>query len=275
MDQVETIKRLLITLQASEKMHALLITGPAGFGKSTAVDEALKQSNARAVHLGSYSSPLNLFNFLYENSDKGTTVVIDDTSGLYGEPVAMALLKAATWAQGKPRILRWGSTTGKAAVEEFEFKGKIVIVCNSFPTNSDANAVRSRAFPYVFDVSVIKAKELLTAAAADQKWFSDAKLAGKVAGFLSSLVNEVNISQISYRTLQMGYELAEHNPEDWQTLFGRMIATEVAEDPHELILRLAKENVSVREQFHRFERATGFKRRTFFKYRRELKISKR
>jgi DNA polymerase III delta prime subunit len=275
MDHVETIKRLLKTVQASEKMHALLVTGPAGFGKSTAVDEALRQSKTKAVHLGAYSSPLNLFNFLFENSAKSTTVVIDDTSGLYNEPSAMALLKAATWAQGKPRILRWGSTTGRAAVEEFEFRGKIAIVCNAFPSTSDANAIRSRSFPYQFEITANKAKELLASAAENSKWYADTKMAKKVAGYLCRVLNESNLSQISYRTLQMGYELAEHNPDDWQVLLSRMITTDAAEDPRKLIKKLAKEDISVREQFHRFEKATGFKRRTFFKYRRELNLSGR
>jgi len=274
LDHVDTIKRLLKTVQASEKMHALLITGPAGFGKSTAVDEALRQSTAKSVHLGAYSSPLNFFNFLFEHSAKGTTVVIDDTSGLYGEPTAMAILKAATWEQGKPRVLRWGSTTGRAAVEEFEFQGKIVIVCNNFPTTSDASAVRSRAFPYAFEVSESKARELLISAAENSKWFKNTKLAGKVAGYLCNAISESTLSQISYRTLQMGYELAEHNPDDWQLLLGRMISVDV-EDPHRLIKKLSKEKITVAEQMQRFEKATGFKRRTFFKYRRELNISSR
>jgi len=275
MDHVETIKRLLKTVQASDKMHALLVTGPAGFGKSTAVDEALRQSKTKAVHLGAYSSPLNLYNFLYENSSKGTTVIIDDTSGLYGEPSAMALLKAATWAQGKPRILRWGSTTGRAAVGEFEFKGKIVIVCNSFPSTSDASAIRSRAFPYKFEVTESKARELLSAAAENPKWYADTKLAKKVASYICDALSDANLSQISYRTLQMGYELAQHNPEDWQLLLNRMVVVDAVEDPRQLIRKLAKEGIAVREQFHRFERATGFKRRTFFKFRRELNISGR
>jgi DNA polymerase III delta prime subunit len=274
LDHVDTIQRLLKTVQASEKMHALLITGPAGFGKSTAVDEALKQSKAKAVHLGSYSSPLNLFNFLYENSAKGLTVVIDDTSGIYSEPSAMAILKAATWAQGNPRILRWGSTSGRAAIEEFEFEGKVVIVCNTFPSTSDASAVRSRAFPYAFEVSERKARELIIMAAQNPKWFKNIELAKKVADYLCGIITSSNLSQISYRTLQMGYELAEHNPDDWQLLFGRMIAVDV-EDPYKLVRKLSKEQISVREQLSRFERATGYKRRTFFKYRRELKISRR
>ena len=273
MNHVETIKRLIKTVQASDKMHALLVMGPAGFGKSTAVDEALHQSKAKMVHLGQYSSPLNFYNSLHEHSAKGVTVVIDDTSGIYSEPSAMALLKAATWAQGKPRILRWGSTTGKAAADEFEFKGKIVIVCNSFPSTSDANAVRSRAFPYQFEVSESRARELLIAAAKDPKWFAKSKQALAVAEFLCGILSARTLPQISYRTLQMGYELAEHNPDDWQLLLRGMITVE-EDDPKKLILKLAKEKIPVREQFLRFERATGMKRRTFFKYRSEMNLSR-
>jgi len=72
----------------------------------------------------------------------------------------------------------------------------------------------------------------------------------------------------------MGYELAQHNPDDWQLLLSRMVAVDAVEDPRKLIKKLAKEGITVREQFHRFEKATGFKRRTFFKYRRELNLSR-
>ena len=71
----------------------------------------------------------------------------------------------------------------------------------------------------------------------------------------------------------MGYELAEHNPDDWKILLQRMIVTDSPEDPLKLIKNLAGEKISVREQYHRFEKATGFRRRTFFKYRREMNLA--
>lgn len=272
LNHVETIRRLLNTLRASDKMHALMIFGSAGWGKSTTVDEALRLSGAHACTLGSYSTPLNLFNFLHEHANQ--IVVIDDSSGIYNEPSSMALLKAATWAQGRPRILRWGSTTGKASVEDFEFFGKLVIVGNSFPNTSDAEAVKSRAFHYQIEISVEKARLLLMNAALNAKWYQNTKQATCVGEFLCRSLNDGNLGQISYRTLQMGYELAEHNPDDWEMLLSQMISIGT-EDPKKLVQNLAKEKISVREQFSRFERNTGMKRRTFFKYRRELNISSR
>lgn len=275
LNHVETIKRLLKTVQASQKMHALLVTGPAGFGKSTAVDEALKQSKAKSAYLGAYSSPLNFYNFLYENSDRaGTVVVIDDTSGIYGEPTAMAILKASTWNQGKPRVLRWGSTTGKAMVDEFEFKGKIIILCNSFPSTSDASAVKSRAFSYRFEIGESRARELILKAAGDSTRYENTAQAKVVANFICKMISERTLPHISYRTLEQGYELAEHNPDDWKMILRGLISAD-PDDPKKVVRKLAREKISVGEQLHRFELATGMKRRTFFKYRRELNLSSR
>lgn len=269
-DHVGTIKRLLGTLQASERMHALIIEGPAGWGKTTAVDEAMKLAGVDNAHLGAYSTPLNLFNFLYENSSR--FVVIDDVAGLFNESSAMAILKAATWAQGKPRILAWGSTSGKALADEFEFKGKVVVVCNSFPGTADAAAVRSRSFPCKIEIDTALARILLEQAAVDSNWYPNAEKAKSVARFLCKRLSSGSLSQISYRTLQMGYELAVHNSEDWESLLGGMISAG-PEDPRMLLRRLAKEEFSLKEQINQFEQVTGFKRRTFFKYRRELKLS--
>jgi DNA polymerase III delta prime subunit len=272
LNHIETINRLLRTVRASEKMHALIVMGPAGWGKTTAVDEALRLSGTTGCALGAYSTPLNLFNFLHDHASE--LVIIDDSAGLYNEPSAMAILKAATWAQGKPRVLRWGSTTGKANAEEFEFKGKLIIVGNTFPNLSDAEAVKSRAFPCKIEISAEKAKALLESAAQNKKWYKNTKQAARVAQFLVQVLSAENLSQISYRTLQMGYELAEHNPDDWEILLSGMISTG-AEDPKKLIRKLSRERISVSDQLLKFEQVTGMKRRTFFKYRRELNISNR
>jgi hypothetical protein len=252
-------------------MHALIIDGPAGWGKTTAVDEALKQADVEGVHLGAYSTPLNLYNFLYKYSNK--FIVIDDCAGLFNDQSSMAILKAATWAQSKGRNIKWGSTTSRAAIDEFTFQGKLIIICNSFPITADAEAVKSRSFCYKIDISPSKARNLLTEAAKNRNWFPNIKLASSVAKFLCQKLNEGSISQISYRTLQMGYELADHNKNQWEQLLGGMI-TIIPEDPKGLIKKLAQQGLKVKDQQQQFEEATGLKRRTFYKYRKELSLGK-
>lgn len=272
LDHIATIKRLLLTVQASTRMHALIVEGPAGWGKTTAVDEAMGIAGVAGVHVGAYSTPLHLFNFLYQNGDR--FVVIDDCAGLFCDPSAMAILKAATWPQGKGRTIRWGSTSSKAMVDEFVFMGKLIIICNSFPTTADADAVRSRSFPCRIDVNVERAKELLQRAASDAKWYPDASTARAVTDFLCQRVTSDSLSQISYRTLQMGYELAQHNADHWENLLEPMIANSMPENPKKIIRSLAKKNLRVKDQLRMFEKSTGLKRRTFFKYRRELNLTK-
>ncbi len=270
-DHTHTIKSLLLTVQASDKMHALIVEGPAGWGKTTAVYDAMKQAGVLGVHLGAYSTPLNLFNFLHEHSDK--FIVIDDCAGLFNDQSSMAILKAATWGQSKGRVIRWGSTTSKAAIDEFVFNGKLIIICNSFPSTPDAEAVRSRSFPFRVDMTIRRAKELLIKAAADKSWYPDTKKSQAVAKFLSSRLTDSALTQISYRTLQMGYELAKHNGDQWEILLNAMIISN-PEDPKKLIRKLAKQELKVKDQLQRFEEETGLKRRTFFKYRKEMNLGK-
>lgn len=179
LNHIDAIRDLLITITVFyERMHALIVEGPPGWGKTTAVEDALKSSGIQAVRLGSYSTPLNLFNFLHGNPDR--VIVIDDCAGLFSDQSSMALLKAATWGIGKKRTLRWGSTSGKANTEEFNFCGKLIIACNTFPYTADAIAVKSRSFPYKIRIDLTKARDLLVAAATNQNLFSDTKIASLI-----------------------------------------------------------------------------------------------
>lgn len=271
MNHVSAIKSLILTVRASERMHALVIEGPPGWGKTTTVDEALIEAKVTGVHLGSYSTALHLFNFLCQNPQ--AVVVIDDCAGLFGDQSALAILKSATWGHARRRKICWGSTSGKAAADEFFFEGKLIIICNSFPSTPDAVAVKSRSFPYKIDIDSVMAKKLLRQAAENTVWYPNIERAREVAMYLSDKICASSLRQISYRTLQMGYELAQHNSEQWRDLLERMVSY-APEDPQKVVRQLSQRGLRVKEQARVFEESTGLKRRTFFKYRRALCLSK-
>ena len=272
MDHVKAIKSYIQTMLAVPDQHILIISGPCGWGKTTAVDEALTLANIEGVHLGAYSTPLNFFNFLSEHTDQ--VIVIDDTAGLFSDHNSMALLKAATWPQrGNKRILKWGSTTSKASTTEFEFTGKFIVVCNSFPHTPDGEAIRSRGFAWRIDITPTQAKTLLMEAAKDLKWYKSPKVATAVAEYLAARINEVTVSQISYRTMTRAYRLAEINPDSWETLVAPLIPSS-AQDPQALIKELAGRKLKVKEQARIFQEKTGLKARSFYYYRREANISR-
>jgi DNA polymerase III delta prime subunit len=261
---VLAIGQLIKSISNSSHNHAILIEGPPGFGKTTSVDRALEERGVRAVHLGAYSTPLNLYNFLFENSDK--FVVIDDCAGLFIDSTSMAILKAATWPQGGKRTIRWGATSSRAATNEFDFTGKVIMVCNSFPSTPDGEAIKSRSFVRPITVTATEAKKLLREAAVDKGWYKNTKVAVAVSEFLAQRLTEQSVGKISYRTLHMGYELAKDHPENWQDLLMPAIPSG-SEDPGQLVKSLAKKKMKVKDQLRVFEEITGLKRRSFFKYR--------
>lgn len=267
LDHTEIIRKFILTIQASSEIHALIINGPAGWGKSTAVDQALRLAQTQATYLGNYTTPLNFFNFLHKNS--GKFIVIDDTFGLLNDANSMALLKAATWPQNGKRIVRWGSTSNKARIHEFVFNGKLAIICNSFPKSPDAEAVKSRSFLCRITISVARAKHLLYQAASEPKWFENSGIAQEVAKYLVENINESNLNQMSYRALKMGYELAIHNPDCWRELLFDLTGAE-NENPKVILREILKQSLPVKEQIWRFQEITGLKRRTFFNYRNEI-----
>jgi len=270
LNHVLAIGQLIKSIAKSSANHAIIIEGPPGWGKTTTVDQALVETKVPAVHLGAYSTPLNLFNFLFENSDK--FIVIDDCAGLFIESASMAILKAATWPQGGRRTVRWGSTSSKALANEFEFRGKFIMICNSFPSTPDGEAIKSRSFVRPIQIRADQAKNLLLEAAKNRTWYKNTSTAEVVAQFLSERLNDKLVNRISYRTLQMGYELAKDHPDSWKDLLLPTIPSKV-EDPEVLVKDLAQRKLKVKEQVRIFEEITGLKRRTFFKYRSQAQLS--
>ncbi len=272
MDHVAAIRKYIETMSHAEDLHILIIEGPPGWGKTTAVDDALKLAGIEGHHLGAYSTPLNLFNFLADHPDQ--VILIDDCAGIFNDSNAMAILKAATWpSRGDRRIVKWGSTSSKASTDEFEFFGKLIIVCNSFPPTPDGKAIKSRGYSRKIAITLSDAKDLLKQAASNDRWFSSTKLAGEVAEFLIRALNDTTLAEVSFRTLKQGYRLAERHPDSWQELFADTLPKGAIE-PEKLIKDLAKKGLKVKEQARIFQETTGLKVRSFYNYRRDAKLSR-
>lgn len=272
MDHVSAIKKYIEAIVDADDMHALVIEGPPGWGKTTSVEESLKLAKIEAHHLGAYSTPLNLYNFLAEYFDQ--VVLLDDCAGIFNDPSAMAILKAATWpSKGNKRLVKWGSTSSKASTSEFEFLGKLIIVCNSFPKTADGEAIRSRGYSRKIDITLNEARRLLVNAASQKRWYPKTKLSIEVVEFLLNHINDSTLSQISFRTLKKGYRLAEVHSDSWKELFVDTLP-KTSLDPDALVKELAQQGLKVKDQARIFSERTGKKIRSFYNYRKEAKVSK-
>lgn len=172
------------------------------------------------------------------------------------------------------RFVKWTSTTERADIEEFTFVGKLAVIVNSFPRNFDAEAVRNRSLELEINPGVSETKELLTEAAKDRARFPNRKIVKIVLKKIVDNLTEENLAKVSYRTLQKAYEVAIHNPDSFEKMAHKVfsLSKPMAENPLKAIDDLHRSKLKVKDQLKEFERLTGFKRRSFFKYRKQLGI---
>ena len=158
--------------------------------------------------LGAYSTPLALYNALAQRPDD--LHVIDDCAGLFGNPIAMAVLKAAAWTSvgsGGERRMAWGSTSEKVAQPEFVFRGKLILLTNIVPAGKETEAFLSRTLHLKLEFSAFEMRALFMRAAADTRYFGDQERAQSVAEFLAEQIGSTRRHCMSLRTLQLGYDL--------------------------------------------------------------------
>ena len=274
MKHADTLIKLIESLHDSDKFHLLIVKGPAGFAKSSSISKALNKLGITFHEIGSYSTPLQLHNALDEH--RKDTYVIDDCAGLFNDKNALATLKNATWPSTESvghagRVLRWRSSSPLVNNKEFEFKGKIIAAANVIPDTHEVRALLSRAIYLDLIIEPAEIIELLEGAAKSRKHFPDSVTAKTVLDFIVKNERHFDLSRLSIRTLELGYEFAKQCPETWESHF---MATAPKLTPLQFVKTLNDDGeLSVAQQCREFMRLTGKSKRTFFNYRAELNLS--
>ncbi len=272
MKHIEDIRVLMDLLLNSKTFHSLIVEGVPGWGKSTAIEGLLRKKMLPFVILGSYTTPLRLFTFLSENPNR--IVVIDDCAGVFGDAIAMSILKAATWPSSGSegtRLISWGTTSDKIAAEAFLFKGKVILLTNLVPKSGDTAAFMSRSLHYRISPEPQEVEQLLSSIASCTSEFPNQDLSREVVSFLTERASSGGFDEVNLRTLKLGYELATSTPEDWKELFLRVLP---APDPNHAVVMSLSSLGSVEDQFREFHRRTGLSRKTFFYHRSRLLIKR-
>lgn len=122
---------------AMGKNKSLVISGPAGVGKSHTVNQILEglEDDKVGVFIKGYVRPTGLYKTLYENRFKNCVLVFDDADSVFMDDVSLNLLKAAC-DMTKTRRLNWLSETkmededGERLPRNFEFEGSIIFITN-------------------------------------------------------------------------------------------------------------------------------------------------
>jgi len=120
--------------------RSLIVSGPAGLGKSFTVEEKLAELEKKGTHvtyIKGYVRPLSLYSLLYNSRHENSVLVFDDSDSVFYDDVSMNLLKTACDSTER-RVLHWLSKSieslsdeeGDSVPEKFEFNGSVIFITN-------------------------------------------------------------------------------------------------------------------------------------------------
>lgn len=152
-----------VDMVASRDCRALVLSGPAGIGKTHTIqfrlDSLENDDSISFKRIAGYARPTALFKMLYEYRHEDCVIVFDDVDSLLMDETSLNLLKGATDSSDK-RIITWGSEyeftdeDGEAIPKSFEFNGNVIIITNlslddmiakGTKLSEHLSAIRSRA----------------------------------------------------------------------------------------------------------------------------------
>lgn len=129
---------LMSLATATGKNRSLIISGPAGLGKSHGVmqvTEGLDTKGYQTRVVRGFVRPTGLYKTLYDFRHKNCVIVFDDADSVFGDDVSLNLLKTAC-DMTKSRVLSWLTESkmedeeGERLPRSFEFEGSIIFITN-------------------------------------------------------------------------------------------------------------------------------------------------
>ncbi len=133
-----SILKMMTEAAISGDVKSLIISGPAGLGKSFTVEDALANWDpAEEDHtvIKGYVKATGLFRTLWEYREKGQMVVFDDSDSIFNDDTTLAMLKAVTDSTEKRRVsylADYDMVDSEANIipRTFQFDGTIVFITN-------------------------------------------------------------------------------------------------------------------------------------------------
>lgn len=216
--------------------RSLIISGPAGLGKSYGVMQILEKAEQKKmvpIIVKGYIRPTGLYKLLYENRFKKSIVVFDDADSIFSDDVALNLLKAACDSTEKRR-LSWLAETrmededGERLPRSFEFEGSIIFITNY---DFDEMIARGNKLAPHFEALISRSHYLDLAMKTKRDYFLrikqvvadgmlDDSLSRREQDILVKFI-ESNTERLRELSLRMVIKLAglmKMNPTDWERL---------------------------------------------------------
>ena len=141
------ILKIMTEAAISGDVKSLIISGPAGLGKSFTVEEAIEKwdsSGKNHTIVKGYVKATGLYKTLWENRKKCNIVIFDDSDSIFHDDTTLAMLKAVTDSTEKRRIsylseFNMVDEDANVIPRTFQFDGTIIFI-----TNLDFDAIIDR-----------------------------------------------------------------------------------------------------------------------------------
>lgn len=201
-------------------MSFLIVSSPAGFGKSTTVMNFLKnrhyQENKHYLYFNSYFTPLAFFQMLDTTNQLSNPkfLILDDLETIFQNKIIIEMLKSACWQNnGFERKITYNST--KSVQTEIVFTGKIILLMNSLTENFFLTALKDRGLSCELNFS---REQILDFAKKElfPKYPLSFKQKNSVHNFIAQ--NKNQFKHLSLRTFIKGYNYIKFAPHNWQNL---------------------------------------------------------
>ncbi len=245
----EIIERLRERFQILEDMsyascdgvvRGMVVTGPPGVGKSYGVEKVIREAEMMNKMSGGAgntgrkygmekgaASAIGLYKLLYEYSESGSVLVLDDCDSVLYDETSLNLLKAALDSSPK-RYLSWRSESRVLANEgipdKFEFKGSIIFITNlkfdktrgKLKDHLDAIMSRCHYLDLTLDTmrdKFLRCKQIVSDGMLDEYKFGEAETS-KLMTYIHD--NRNRLREMSLRMVLKIADLKRMNGDKWQ-----------------------------------------------------------
>jgi L-fucose mutarotase/ribose pyranase (RbsD/FucU family) len=251
---------LVDSLLDSDKTKALVLQSPAGLGKTYNVIRLLNKRRLTVHHdyriVSGHITPLDFYQILYDFQNG--IIVIDDIETVFSQPQTLSLLLQALNTETSNTV-EWKTTSSKLdRPSKCQRKGKILILCNKFPTHNDSIMSRLNFFP--FDFTYKERLKMMDVIAKENK------IPTAVMQFIEKETNE-HMTMVDFRLLFKIFDFYKTNKKHWKEMAKAVMKSD---EELSIIREIAQSGMSTKEQVSHYISRAGKGRTTYFKRKREL-----
>jgi len=245
----------------------LIVEGETGIGKSYNILKVLKQENCKFVYCGGYTTPLELYHFLYHNRDK--VIFFDDTKNIFGTTIGLELLKSCMFSATGTRIVRYSTTSNKLKVpNQFIFTGGLIVSVNELENkqSEDIKAIIDRVLYHELKFNYFERIHIL--AELSKLPYKDLKQQERDYIFDYIKQNtDLSTTNLNFRLLFKLYEMYLYDKSKFDMLANIVISKDIEK---ELVIQVLKDSNSIKEAQVKWCEETGKSRRTFFRLKKQV-----